>query len=77
MADRITYRNIDTEGGIGIMVYHIAEILQTKKKTYEHDSTKTPNSSMVVLKPSILHVFIAQPKKSKTQKILHNQAMSN
>jgi hypothetical protein len=32
MADKITYRNIDTEGGIGIMVYHIAEILQTKKK---------------------------------------------
>lgn len=66
------YRIIDTERGIGGMVYDIAGILQTKK-TYEPDSTRTPNSSMVVLKSSMLQ---AQPKIEKTHKILHNQALT-
>ena len=44
------------------MVYDLLEFYNPKKQ-YDLDSTKTQNSSMVVLKPSMSQVFIAQPKK--------------
>ena len=46
------HRIIDTERVIG----DIAEILQTKKRTYEHDSTKTPNISMLRSSTQAIHL---------------------